>query len=93
MSRDNTNDPTPYAIYCYTTGCPRPNPESNLVFLDEDEYDTQLYHADSLWSCPYCDSEAVWDDDSQITNPNEEEWNGDEDEDPTDFGNEEEVEE
>lgn len=57
MTRDNTNDETPYAVRC-RYGC-------GLQFLTHDDYVAQMCRPDSLWRCPSCGDDASWDDDSQ----------------------------
>ncbi len=64
MSRDNCNDPTPYAVYCKGR-CS----SSGLMFLTEQEYMKQMDRPDSLWQCPQCKGPAEWDDYCQVTNP------------------------
>lgn len=65
-SRDNTNDPTPWAVYCQGDGC-------GLIFLTKVQYDQQMSHPDATWHCTMCGGHAEWDDDCQETNPPEEE--------------------
>lgn len=60
MSRDNRQDPTPYAVLCKDDG---------RVFLSKREHDDQLAAVDALWACPKCGGEADWDDECQSTNP------------------------
>lgn len=60
--RDNSNDPTPYAVYCR---------EHKLQFLEEGDYQRQMDRPNSKWRCPVCRDEAEWDDDCQETNPPE----------------------
>lgn len=71
MSRDNSNDPTPYAVYCHGDSIPG-QPKCGIVFLDEQNYSHQMDRPDNGWTCPQCGSTASWDDDCQITNPPDE---------------------
>lgn len=64
MSRDNSTDPTPYAVIC-NHGC-------GLQFLNHSDYNRQMDRPDSFWLCPICSLSAEWDDDCQISNPPEE---------------------
>lgn len=67
MSRNNTKDPTPWAVYCHGGyGHPRP---CGLVFLTREQYGQQLAQADAHWRCPRCGALASWDDWCQETNP------------------------
>lgn len=68
MSRDNSGDPTPYAVICYGdpdadhAGC-------GLQFLSEEQYGQQLENPDRPWMCPKCDSgQTQWDEECQETN-------------------------
>lgn len=63
QERDNTKDPTDYAVMC-DEGC-------GLVFLTEQQYIHQMERPDSLWRCPKCGGGAEWDDDCRETNPPE----------------------
>lgn len=63
MSRDNRNDPTPYAVLCRVR-CGR-------VFLTAAQYAAQMDRPNSLWLCPTCGQDAEWDDECQETNPPE----------------------
>lgn len=72
MSRDNANDPTPYAVICHGdpdvghSGC-------GLQFLSEEQYSQQLENPDRPWRCPKCHfGETQWDEDCQETNRQEE---------------------
>lgn len=56
MSRDNSLDPTPYAVIC---------PVHSYVFLKQREYDDQLAAVDTPWRCPACGQDAEWDDSCQ----------------------------
>jgi len=57
MERNNTNDPTPYAVIC---------PVHGLQFLKHEEYSNQLSKADDQWRCPKCGGIASWDDYCQV---------------------------
>ena len=72
MNRDNTKDPTPFAVYCNGDALGE-QLSCGLVFLSETEYEKQLDKPDLLWCCPKCGSSAEWDDWCQATNPPEEE--------------------
>lgn len=56
MSRNNKNDPTPYAVRCQGSCV-------DLQFLTEKQYEKQLKRDDCEWRCPTCKDLAVWDDD------------------------------
>lgn len=71
MSRDNTKDPTPNAVYCRGDSVPGFN--CGLVFLTDAQYAQQLASPNSSWFCPNCGSSARWDDYCQTTNPPEDE--------------------
>jgi len=72
MPRDNTNDPTPYAVVCF--GDPdMDHPGCGLQFLSEEQYSAQLANPDRPWRCPSCGFGAtVWDEECQETNRPEE---------------------
>lgn len=67
--RDNSKDPTPYAIYCGQGDIEANEHGCGLVFLTEEQYRIQLGNSDYPWKCPKCLSCAEWDDDSQATRP------------------------
>lgn len=61
--RDNSNDPTPWAVDC---------PSCKILrFLNEEEYNLQIAAPDDLWTCPVCGQPAEWDDECQASNPPE----------------------
>jgi hypothetical protein len=60
-TRDNTNDPTNYAVVC--------NDECGLQFLSEEDYNRQMDRPDAFWRCPKCGGQAEWDDECRETNP------------------------
>jgi len=66
--RDNRFDPSPYAVYCHG--------DCGLVFLTDEQYDYQMNRPDSFWFCPHCGDSADWDDDCQVTNPQDEDDDG-----------------
>lgn len=70
--RDNTNDPTPWAVICPTLARMSCIDPPGLVFLTEDQYLKQLTAPGEKWHCPGCGAEAEWDDYCQATNPPEE---------------------
>lgn len=76
MARDNSNDATPWAVYCKgelrEVGA-KPCSPTGLMFLREPEYEQQMNQANAFWRCPQCGGRAEWDDDCQETNPPEEE--------------------
>jgi endogenous inhibitor of DNA gyrase (YacG/DUF329 family) len=47
--------PTPYRVHC---------PLCGPIYLTQQEYERQMWLADSLWQCPECGSSATWDDDN-----------------------------
>lgn len=47
--------PTRYAVIC---------PLHRQVFLTKEEYDFQMWHADSKWICPRCYLVSSFDDDN-----------------------------
>lgn len=58
--RDNSRDPTRWAVICRVHG---------LQFLSHDQYLEQLDRPDDRWECPVCGAIADWDDECQETNP------------------------
>ena len=70
IERDNSQDPTPYAVYCmghdYGVGI---DPGCGLVFLTDEQYGQQLAMPNYTWRCSNCGHEASWDDDCRETNP------------------------
>ena len=76
--RDNTDDPTPWAVICpnlralLVSAVVADRGSVGLVFLTEDQYLKQLRAPGDKWHCPECGAEAEWDDYCQATNPPEE---------------------
>lgn len=70
-TRDNSKDPTPYAILCGDGSLEPGQHGCGLVFLTEIQYLIQLRNPDSPWKCPECGCCAEWDDNSQASNPPE----------------------
>ena len=72
-SRDNKNDPTPYAVICHGDSVATQK-SCGLVFLQlggEHQYSHQLNSSNRGWYCPNCGSTATWDDYCQETDPQE----------------------
>lgn len=75
-ARDNTNDPTPWAVICpgltaMQVAAKIASEHPGVVFLTEDQYLSQLTAPGDKWHCPGCGAEAEWDDYCQATNPPE----------------------
>lgn len=68
MKRDNSNDETPFAVYCKGDSVPGQSP-CGLVFLERSMYRHQMMNPNHGWYCPNCGSSAMWDDWCQETNP------------------------
>lgn len=63
MSRDNSKDPTDYAVICGG------RPSCGLQFLTEEQELAGLMNPDAPWRCPKCGDRSEWDDDCRSTNP------------------------
>ncbi len=75
--RDNTNDPTPWAVICpnlagmLAAAGNVHDASLGVVFLSEAQYVAQLISDGEGWKCPGCGADAEWDDYCQETNPPE----------------------
>lgn len=69
VPRDNSKDPTPWAILCGIGELEPSQDGCGLVFLTYEQYLAQLRNPDYPWKCPQCGCCAEWDDDCQAVRP------------------------